>query len=252
MRAMRSALGVLCASVLIGSAAYGVFVHETFNQYSGTYTTDWYWFVNDGAPYISTWLYDLDSGPGVDKAAYMVFDDGTSGYTLNPAINNTIRFQTHTLDSGLPADWFYAIADVVGQGANGSVVTGVHFYFGVDPDHDNYEDTLYVSPAIPSSGSNPSGWEYESTHSIVNGTWQVWTWNGSRFVWDGSTTVTGVGSAITDDMLVLGLQFDVPAFSGTSPYFTIWVDNVVPEPGALLLAAFGAFGVLMRRPRRTA
>jgi hypothetical protein len=265
----RSILGVsiVGAVMLLASLAYGVGVVEDFEGYTNPpgYTTDWYWFVNDAFPPVSSWVADADFGAGVDMAAWFQF----GSWNLNKTIDNTIRFQTDVwvnpvindagvLDPALVASSFSGLADVVGETALETVVSSARFYIGIDTSliPDGVEDVLYVSPAL-SRGGNPSGWEFEDSYSLLDGTtsWQVWTWNGSRFAWDGITTQSVIPTTTTDDMLVAGLQFDVPKnFASTgATYFDIWVDNVVvPEPGALLLACFGAVGILLRRSRRQA
>ena len=256
MRKTSFVTAVIAACAFAAPLVQGAGVYETFNQYvpPGS-TSNWYYFVNDGPPYTGSYIGDADPGAGVAPAAYFYLNSGN----LNPAVSNSVYFETNIISQGItPSGMRSAIAVIgsdtagSGQGTPASTVASVGYYLYVDTvGNDDLADSYYISTmGLAASPGYLQNYDERSFNAAV---WNRYDWNGTG--WGGGAFealgVT-VPQAAIDETIFLGLQFDLNSFVPTdTDYLTIWVDDVfVPEPSALLLACFGAVGILARRGRR--
>lgn len=251
MRKTSFVAAAIAACVFAAPLAQAAGVYETFNQYvpPGS-TSNWYYFVNDGPPYTGSYIGDADPGAGVAPAAYFYLNSGN----LNPAVSNTVYFETNIINQGITPSGFRSAIAVVGsdspgsgQGTPASTVTSVGYYLYVDTVGDPLADSYYISTM--GLAASPDSLQNYDERSFSAAVWDRYDWTGSWTLGAGGTTVP---QAAIDDTIFLGLQFDLNSFTPTdTDYLTIWVDNIlVPEPSALLLACFGAVGILARRGRR--
>ena len=256
-------VGVLVFSALRVAA---VGVHEDFEGYSGGNTLNWLFTTDTALQYVNgdgdpqpTWYATglADPGDGTQAGYFIVSNTGLDGGP-NYADGDHVYFESNSssvLNASVdPARFSAALAFALNDGYSSSTdlaATSVDYYFYTDADGDNSIDHYYQA-SVGSLPSNPSTLQTYPAVGMLGSsdTWDVYSFNGSGWTYGGSTTLT---SAITDDMVGVGIDMGLSGSLAGSDTMTIWVDDVnavVPEPSALMLACFGALGFFVRRRRR--
>jgi hypothetical protein len=133
-----------------------------------------------------------------------------------------------------------------------STVNSIGYYILVDLDNNGSLDRWYMN-TITGSAPASEDWYLLPTINATDSGWQRYDAVGANFVAVGSPGAIEAG--VTDHTVSLGLQFNLNSFTPVgSNYMAVWADNIftgaVPEPSGLLLACFGALGILARRGRR--
>jgi hypothetical protein len=256
----------LVACMVVAPLVHGTGVQETFDQYLGAEGArmatpgggvpgNWYIMVNDNPGWTSPWLY---GDPGTDRQVYIPAVQALyDGFGENSSVASSIFLETSTISPSTPFNLFSAslafTSGTVGEPLDAGLVNSIGYRVYIDTDGiDGLPESYYLHSL--SIQSSPETLQRYPSVLVDDVAWTRYDWNFGLNDWNAAPAAgTYALAGLTDRTVGLGLQFDLDALDGTD-YLTIYVDDVftdvVPEPSGLLLACFGALGVLARRGRR--